>query len=197
MTEFASGGRAFALSEDGRLTRLVREERPVAPAQAAMLRLFLSRPGAQVAEAELARAAWGDAPAPDGAVASAIRAMQAALGDDPDAGLFIEALPQRGYRFWGGVAATVSAASSPPEVRPDRTEPTTPADLIRALCEARAAGDAEGALAEAAALGAQHALGPAYDRALQTLRRAAAASRGEPLPALPLETVIDGLHAVA
>ena len=194
MIEFASGGRAFALSEDGRLTRVVREERPLSAAQAAMLRLLLERPGEQVGEAELAEVAWGEADA-EGAIAGAMRAVQAALGDDPDAPLFVEALPQRGYRFGGGVTGSADRGHAP-TAREDRA-PAAPADLIRALCAARAAGEAEGTLAEAAALGFRHALGPDYERAVQTLRRAASAARGEPLPALPLETVIDGLQAVA
>ena len=188
MTEFASGGQAFDLSEDGQLMRVVREPRPLCPAQAAMLRLLLLRCGQQVSEAELAQAGWGD-PAPEGAVAAGVRAIQAALGDDPAAPLFIEALPQRGYRFAGGVTGQVAPAAAAP------AEPAALEAVIQALCGAVSGPGIAPALADARAHGERSNLGPAYDRAVEMLMRAAEAGRGEPLPALALETVIDGLQA--
>ena len=193
MTAFTSGGRAFDLSEDGRLARVVREERPISPAQAAMLRLLLMRPDRQVSEAELAQAAWGEPKAPDGAVEAQVRALRAALGDDPAASLFIEALPQRGYRFVGGVDAAPAAAAPGGQTGPS----ADPEATIRALCDALATPAACDAISDARALGAQHGLGPAYDRAVQTLAAAAEAGRGAALPALALETVIDALHSAA
>ena len=189
MTEFASGGRRFRLSGDGCLTRVVTEEQPLSPAQAAMLRVFLARPGAQVSEAELSQAGWGADEAPDGAAAAGIRAIQAALADDPAAPLFVEALPQRGYRFAGGVTGEAIAPASMP------TEPAAPEAVIQALCGAVSGPGVAPALADARVHGERSGLGPAYDRVVEMLLRAAEAGRGEPLPALALETVIDGLQA--
>ena len=197
MTAFTSGGRAFDLSDDGRLARVVREERPISAAQSAMLRLFLRRPGQQVSEAELAQAAWGEPKAPDGAVEAQVRALCAAFGDDPAASLFIEALPQRGYRFTGGVTEQSAATAPRGQADPLADPPADPEATIRALCDALATPAACDAIGDARTLGARHRLGPAYDRAVQTLAAAAEAGRGEALPALALETVIDALQSAA
>lgn len=189
MTEFASGGRAFCLSEEtGRLDVVRRDEVPLSPIQAAILRAFLRAPGRQLSEAELASAAWAEAAVPEGAVAHAVRGLMVALGDDPAAPLFIEAMPQRGYRFLAGEArgaddaATVLDALADPCT--DRTKPNYVGPALRA----------------ARRIGEEAEFGPSYFVALAQLDDVlGAATPGRPvrLPVLTLEVIMDELQNAA
>ena len=99
MIEFSSGGATFALDDTRGLSRIERRGVPLSPRQLAVLKALAARPGRLTTREDLRREVWGGAELPDGTVEHAVRAIGAALGDDPLAPLFIETLPQRGWRF--------------------------------------------------------------------------------------------------
>ena len=178
---FASGGRAFAFEED-RLYAVTRMPVPLSPRQAAVLRFFLDTSDRQVSVAEIAGAVWGGG-APEGAVEQAVSALRVALGDDPAAPLFIEAPSQRGYRFVGGVEQPAASAA-----------PTSARDVIGVLSRSGQpphAPELLGALAAARTIGEARGGDETYKEAVAVLTRAATA--GDRMPPVALETVIDGL----
>lgn len=178
--EFSSGGRMFSLDEEtGQLWAVRREAVPLSPRQAALLAYLMGQGGRQVSVKELEAAAWGDEPAPEGAVDHAVAGIRAALGDDAAAPLFIETLSQRGYRFL---------------IEPEGGAQLSPAALADALADANAE-RLRPLLAQARRAGQEHGLGNAYDLALNTLDDAA--GRGERPPALALDTVVQELQGAA
>jgi DNA-binding winged helix-turn-helix (wHTH) protein/TolB-like protein len=92
------------------------------PQPAKVLAALLARPGELVARDELKRLVWPDTVVEaDQGLNFCVRQIRAALGDEADAGRFIETLPRRGYRLVVPVsnsrpepsAATQQAASQP------------------------------------------------------------------------------------
>ena len=183
---FASGGRAFALDpQTGALDAIRREAVPLSARQAAVLAYFVANPGRQVSVQEIADAAWGGA-APDGAVDQAVRAVMAALGDDPAAPLFIEPLSGRGYRFCGGVAGGDDLAAAP--------APTDARGILAALSSAGApphAGNLPRVIEAARQMGEARGADQTFAEASRALSDAA--RRGERLPPVVLETMIDAV----
>jgi DNA-binding winged helix-turn-helix (wHTH) protein len=191
---FASGGRAFRLSGDGRLEAVRREEVPLSARQARLLAFLLGNPLRQVSEAELLQAVWDGQKPADGTVAAAIRALSVALGDDPEAPLFVETLSQRGWRFLVEPEGAAPAAAEPPAseaaalartLKAPSTDPKSPSYIGPALLRARELGKAKD-------------LSDDYFRALnaliETMERSGADRRAQ-LPVLALETVVEALQA--
>ena len=76
---------------------------PLAPKVAETLRVLLERHGTVVEKAELMRAVWPDTTVEEIGLARNISQLRKALGDESEAGKYIETLPKRGYRFVGEV----------------------------------------------------------------------------------------------
>jgi DNA-binding winged helix-turn-helix (wHTH) protein/TolB-like protein len=76
---------------------------PLAPKVVETLRVLLERHGAVVEKAELMRAVWPDTTVEEIGLARNISQLRKALGDESEAGKYIETLPKRGYRFVGEV----------------------------------------------------------------------------------------------
>jgi DNA-binding winged helix-turn-helix (wHTH) protein/TolB-like protein len=76
---------------------------PLAPKVVETLRVLLERHGAVVEKAELMRAVWPDTTVEEIGLARNISQLRKALGDESEAGRYIETLPKRGYRFVGEV----------------------------------------------------------------------------------------------
>lgn len=183
--EFASGGRAFSM-EDGALSFVRREPVPLSARQAMVLTYLIENAGRLVSGPEIASAVWGD-DAPDGAVEGAVRGLMAALGDDPDAPLFIEAPSQRGYRFVGGAQNPGANAAADAPVSGARAVLAILSDAGMTPHGASLAP----ALSEATSLGQERGADQTYVDAVRALR--AAAGRGDRLPPVALETVIDAV----
>ena len=73
----------------------------VTPKAFAVLHYLLSRPGQLVTREQLLTAIWPNVVVGDSALASAIRELRKALGDDARTPRYIETLHRRGYRFIG------------------------------------------------------------------------------------------------
>jgi TolB-like protein len=67
------------------------------------LRVLVERHGTVVEKAELMREVWPDTTVEEIGLARNISQLRKALGDENEAGKFIETLPKRGYRFVGEV----------------------------------------------------------------------------------------------
>lgn len=76
---------------------------PLAPKVAETLRVLLERHGTVVEKAELMREVWPDTTVEEIGLARNISQLRKALGDESEAGKYIETLPKRGYRFVGDV----------------------------------------------------------------------------------------------
>ena len=76
---------------------------PLAPKVAETLRVLLERHGTVVEKAELMREVWPDTSVEEIGLARNISQLRKALGDESEAGRYIETLPKRGYRFVGDV----------------------------------------------------------------------------------------------
>jgi DNA-binding winged helix-turn-helix (wHTH) protein/TolB-like protein len=76
---------------------------PLAPKVAETLRVLLERHGTVVEKAELMREVWPDTTVEEIGLARNISQLRKALGDENEAGKYIETLPKRGYRFVGDV----------------------------------------------------------------------------------------------
>ena len=76
---------------------------PLAPKVGETLRVLLERHGTVVEKAELMRAVWPDTTVEEIGLARNISQLRKALGDESEAGKYIETLPKRGYRFVGEV----------------------------------------------------------------------------------------------
>ena len=74
---------------------------PLAPKVGETLRVLLERHGTVVEKAELMRAVWPDTTVEEIGLARNISQLRKALGDESEAGKYIETLPKRGYRFVG------------------------------------------------------------------------------------------------
>jgi DNA-binding winged helix-turn-helix (wHTH) protein/TolB-like protein len=72
---------------------------PLAPKVAETLRVLLERHGTVVEKSELMREVWPDTTVEEIGLARNISQLRKALGDENEAGIFIETLPRRGYRF--------------------------------------------------------------------------------------------------
>ena len=88
---------------------------PLAPKVAETLRVLLERHGTVVEKAELMRAVWPDTTVEEIGLARNISQLRKALGDENEAGKYIETLPKRGYRFVGDVV-TEDGGSAPVKV---------------------------------------------------------------------------------
>jgi DNA-binding winged helix-turn-helix (wHTH) protein/TolB-like protein len=86
---------------------LFRDEQmvPLAPKVGETLRVLLERHGEVVDKAELMREVWPDTTVEEIGLARNISQLRKALGDDSEAGGYIETLPKRGYRFVGEIVA--------------------------------------------------------------------------------------------
>jgi DNA-binding winged helix-turn-helix (wHTH) protein/TolB-like protein len=85
------------------------------PQPAKVLAMLTQRPGDLVTRAEIKNALWPDTVVEaDQGLNFCIRQVRAALGDEADAGRFIETLPKRGYRFVGVLDGTAAAAAPAP-----------------------------------------------------------------------------------
>ena len=76
---------------------------PLAPKLSETLRVLLERHGRVVEKAELMREVWPDTTVEEVGLARNISQLRKALGDESEAGTYIETLPKRGYRFVGEV----------------------------------------------------------------------------------------------
>lgn len=97
------------------------ERVPLVPKVAETLQVLLEHHGRVVDKAELMKAVWPDATVEEIGLARNISLLRKALGDEGDAGRYIETLPKRGYRFVGELlpALPESAGSQPAtEIRP-------------------------------------------------------------------------------
>jgi DNA-binding winged helix-turn-helix (wHTH) protein/TolB-like protein len=76
---------------------------PLAPKVGETLRVILERAGRVVEKADLLREVWPDTTVEEIGLARNISQLRKALGDESEAGKWIETLPKRGYRFVGHV----------------------------------------------------------------------------------------------
>jgi len=76
---------------------------PLAPKVGETLRVLLERAGRVVEKADLLREVWPDTTVEEIGLARNISQLRKALGDESEAGKWIETLPKRGYRFVGHV----------------------------------------------------------------------------------------------
>jgi len=76
---------------------------PLVPKVAATLHVLLEHHGRIVDKAELMRVVWPDTTVEDVGLARNISLLRKALGDEGEAGQYVETLPKRGYRFVGEV----------------------------------------------------------------------------------------------
>ncbi|MBB4658330.1 winged helix-turn-helix domain-containing protein [Parvularcula dongshanensis] len=109
--EFASGGVRFALSETEGLARIERRPVPLSARQRRLLQVLVQNPGRLMTREDLRACVWDGEELADGTVEHAVRAVAAALGDEPQAPLFIETLPQRGWRFLPDEAVVLGKAA--------------------------------------------------------------------------------------
>jgi DNA-binding winged helix-turn-helix (wHTH) protein/TolB-like protein len=94
----------FRYDFEQRLLFRENETVPLAPKVAETLRVLVERHGTVVEKAELMREVWPDTTVEEIGLARNISQLRKALGDENDAGKYIETLPKRGYRFVGQVA---------------------------------------------------------------------------------------------
>jgi DNA-binding winged helix-turn-helix (wHTH) protein/TolB-like protein len=90
---------------------------PLAPKVGETLRVLLERHGTVVEKAELMRAVWPDTSVEEIGLARNISQLRKALGDESEAGRYIETLPKRGYRFVGDVVTEGAADGGPAGAR--------------------------------------------------------------------------------
>jgi DNA-binding winged helix-turn-helix (wHTH) protein/TolB-like protein len=108
---------------------LFREGELVAVAPKAMetLQVLLEHRGRVVDKAELMKLVWPDTAVEEVGLARNISLLRKALGDEADAGAYIETIPKRGYRFIAAVEVQASAteelrqSAPPPVARRPRT----------------------------------------------------------------------------
>ena len=126
--------RALLLSRGGK-------DLPVPPKPLALLRCLIDRPGEVLLKQELLDIVWKDAAVTENSLAEAVRALRAALDDDPRSPKYIETIHGRGYRFVAAVRApgrepvVTSHDGEPTGAQPgdrDRS-PERPADTLPAL----------------------------------------------------------------
>jgi DNA-binding winged helix-turn-helix (wHTH) protein/TolB-like protein len=91
---------------------------PLAPKVSETLRVLLERHGTVVEKSELMRELWPDTTVEEIGLARNISQLRKALGDESEAGRFIETLPKRGYRFVGNVVLEGSEGDSQPSANP-------------------------------------------------------------------------------
>jgi DNA-binding winged helix-turn-helix (wHTH) protein/TolB-like protein len=90
---------------------------PLAPKVGETLHVLLERHGTVVEKAELMRAVWPDTTVEEIGLARNISQLRKALGDESEAGKYIETLPKRGYRFVGDVVMEVVEDGGPPRAK--------------------------------------------------------------------------------
>jgi DNA-binding winged helix-turn-helix (wHTH) protein/TolB-like protein len=90
---------------------------PLAPKVAETLRVLLERHGTVVEKAELMRAVWPDTTVEEIGLARNISQLRKALGDEGEAGKYIETLPKRGYRFVGDVVMEGAEDGGPAQAK--------------------------------------------------------------------------------
>jgi DNA-binding winged helix-turn-helix (wHTH) protein/TolB-like protein len=86
---------------------------PLAPKVTETLRVLLERRGTVVEKAELMREVWPDTTVEEIGLARNISQLRKALGDESEAGKYIETFPKRGYRFTGEVTLEVETKVKP------------------------------------------------------------------------------------
>jgi len=91
---------------------------PLPPKVTETLRALLESHGRVVEKADLIREVWPDTTVEDVGLARNISQLRKALGDEEDAGKYIETLPKRGYRFIAQVVTDypAPAKASPPAI---------------------------------------------------------------------------------
>jgi DNA-binding winged helix-turn-helix (wHTH) protein/TolB-like protein len=87
---------------------------PLVPKAIDTLHVLLERRSRMVEKAELMKLVWPDAVVEEVGLARNISVLRKALGDEGDAGAYIETIPRRGYRF---VAEVREAAPASPRRR--------------------------------------------------------------------------------
>lgn len=92
---------------------------PLAPKVGETLRVLLEHHGSVVEKAELMREVWPDTTVEEIGLARNISQLRKALGDENEAGKYIETLPKRGYRFVGEIAADEPEGASEAEAEAD------------------------------------------------------------------------------
>ena len=127
MTQYARPEYRFGpFCYDSRQRLLFRDNEtvPLAPKVGETLRVLLERHGSVVEKAELMRKVWPDTTVEEVGLARNISQLRKALGDENEAGKYIETLPKRGYRFVGEIAtdevetaSETTDESNPPLIR--------------------------------------------------------------------------------
>jgi len=106
---------------------------PLAPKVGETLRVLLERHGTVVEKSELMRELWPDTTVEEIGLARNISQLRKALGDESDAGRFIETLPKRGYRFVGEVVIAGAETASQPSANPVAPSRTLRRILLTAI----------------------------------------------------------------
>jgi DNA-binding winged helix-turn-helix (wHTH) protein len=101
--------------------RLLRDGEPVSLSAASfdLLVYFVTHAGELVTRAQLLDALWSDSFVTDNSLSRAVLVLRRALGDAPGAGLYIQTIPRRGYRF----VAPVSGAMATQDANAEATGP--------------------------------------------------------------------------
>jgi DNA-binding winged helix-turn-helix (wHTH) protein/TolB-like protein len=107
----------FRYDSEQRLLFRENETVPLAPKVAETLRVLVERHGMVVEKAELMREVWPDTTVEEIGLARNISQLRKALGDENEAGGYIETLPKRGYRFVGDVAQEWPENGQPPHAK--------------------------------------------------------------------------------
>jgi DNA-binding winged helix-turn-helix (wHTH) protein/TolB-like protein len=106
---------------------------PLAPKVSETLRVLLERHGTVVEKSELMRELWPDTTVEEIGLARNISQLRKALGDESEAGRFIETLPKRGYRFVGDVVLEGAETDSQPSANPVAPSQTLRKTLLLAI----------------------------------------------------------------
>jgi serine/threonine-protein kinase len=90
---------AFTFDPGNQLLRRDGVEVPLPPRVLGVLEVLLDRAGDLVPRQQLVEGVWKDAFVTDTSLAEAISVLRQALGDDPQAPVYIQTIHRRGYRF--------------------------------------------------------------------------------------------------
>lgn len=111
----------FEFDCQSRELRFRGESVPLQPQPSRLLTLLVESPGRLITREEIRQCLWPDSKVEfDANINFCIKQIRAALGDQPDAPLYIKTIPRRGYRFVGEATIVNAVAGDSARARPRR-----------------------------------------------------------------------------
>ena len=106
-------------------TVLIHDGKPVSlpPKALKLLSVLIENRGRIVEKEDLLRQVWQDSFVEEGNITYTVRLLRKSLNDDPQAPLYIETVPKRGYRFIAAVSEKSATNGNQPEVVERATTP--------------------------------------------------------------------------